>query len=126
MGVREKLNIFMKNHAHMFFDLQEWKEYLNTQGFTFSFGMRFHGNMLSHLCGIPSLWIVHDSRTRELVETLRLPAVDYDELGKIKYPEELVEKCDYCEMYKNYNRLYQEYVAYLDENNIDHKLKPKT
>lgn len=123
---REELNVFMKNHAHMFFDLQEWKEYLKSSGFTFSFGMRFHGNMVSHLCGIPSLWVVHDSRTRELTETLKLPSVDYDDLPKYKYMEELVEKCDYSEMYKNYGRLYREYVTYLDENNINHKLNAGT
>lgn len=116
------LTQFMKQHAHMFFGLQDWKDYLISNRFTFSFGMRFHGNMISHLCGIPSLWIVHDSRTRELTETLKLPAIDYDDLPQYKYIEEIIEKCNYNEMYKNYSRLYKEYVTYLNENGIKHKL----
>ena len=121
-GTCDELNDFMKKHAHMFFHLQEWKDYLISNKFTFSFGMRFHGNMISHLCGIPSLWIAHDSRTRELTETLKLPTIDCDDLPRYKYIEEFLEKCDYSDMYKNYGRLYKEYVTYLNENGIKHKL----
>ena len=124
-GTKEELNVFMKEHAHMFFSLEEWKDYLRSNNFSFSFGMRFHGNMVAHLCGIPSLWIVHDSRTRELIETLKLPSIDYDDLPQYKYIEELVEQCDYSEMYKNYRTLYKEYVSYLNENGINHKLVMK-
>lgn len=81
--------------------------------------------MVVRLCGIPSLWIVNDSRTRELIETLKLPSIDYDYLPQYKYIEELVEQCDYSEMYKNYRRLYKEYVSYLNENGINHKLVMK-
>ena len=124
-GTKEELNVFMKEHAHMFFSLEEWKDYLRSNNFSFSFGMCFHGNMVAHLCGIPSLWIVHDSRTRELIETLKLPSIDYDDLPQYKYIEELVEQCDYSEMYKNYRTLYKEYVSYLNENGINHKLVMK-
>ena len=71
-----ELGAYMIKHAHMFFDLKSWQTYLKESKFTFSYGMRFHGNMMSYLCGIPALWIVHDSRTRELVETLKLPHIE--------------------------------------------------
>ena len=121
----EKLKSYMMRHAHMFFDLDEWKKYLKDNGFSFSFGMRFHGNMIAYLCGIPALWITHDSRTRELTATLKLPHIDLEEYKNTKYKEELLERCDYTETYKNYDRMINEYIAFLEENGIKHKFKMK-
>ncbi len=118
-----QLGSYMIRHAHMFFDLSEWRSYLKYNSFTFSYGMRFHGNMMSYLCGIPALWIVHDSRTEELVKTLKLPYVDMKEFENINYIEELVEKCDYTETYKNYKGLLKEYIIFLEENGIKHRFQ---
>ncbi len=107
-------------NMHMFFSVEEWKSFLRSGQFTFSFGMRFHGNMMAHLTGIPTLWIAHDSRTRELVETLKLPHISVEEFKTLHHVEELLEKCDYSEMYKNYGHLCRNYVEYLEENNIKH------
>jgi hypothetical protein len=48
-------------------------EYL--RGFDFVIGARIHGVMLGLQAGVPSLCIAHDSRTRELCETMKVPFV---------------------------------------------------
>ncbi len=114
------LEEFMRSNAKMFFDMQDWYSYMEEEGFTFSFGARFHGNVVAYRSGIPALWIVHDSRTKELTDLFQLPAIDFSTLGKIKHLEELLEYCSYDEYYKRYPYMLNEYIKFLDENHIDH------
>ena len=41
--------------------------------------------------GLPTLWVTHDSRTRELTDFLHLPSVPLEMIGKIKHIEKLFE-----------------------------------
>lgn len=62
-----------RRHMRAFFDISAWMEYL--RGFDFVIGARIHGVMLGLQAGVPSLCIAHDSRTRELCETMKVPFV---------------------------------------------------
>ena len=118
---QEELKAYMQEHAKIFFRLKDWYDYYEKEQFTFSYGSRFHGNMSALLNGIPALWIVHDSRTTELVNTLKLPHIDLNQFDKIKSLEELISYCDYEEFYKNYGAMTKEYVKFLEENHLKHK-----
>lgn len=113
---------YMKRSARMFFTKEEWDDFYRKEEITFAFGSRFHGNMAAFRKGVPALWIVHDTRTRELTETLHLPHIDYSVWEKIRTPEELTEYCDYGEYRKNYRKLQRRYTAFLEENHLNHKL----
>ena len=117
----EELKAYMENKAKMFFRINDWYEFYEENQFTFSFGSRFHGNMSALRSGIPALWIVHDSRTTELVNTLKLPNIDFKTFDTITSIEQLIEYCNYDEFYKNYGRLTKEYMNFLEENNLNHK-----
>lgn len=56
---------------------------------SFSTGLRLHGNMCSLQCGIPAIWIHHDSRTEELCQTMALPSIS------LKTAQELLNKGGY-------------------------------
>lgn len=112
---------FIKSNGKIFFDMDKWNSYMQEQDFTFSFGSRFHGNMSALRNGIPALWVTHDSRTSELVQTLKLPHITLSEFNEINNMKKLVEYCDYTEFYKSYKGLSAEYVKFLDENNLNHK-----
>ena len=112
---------YIKEHGHIFFDMDKWNDYLTSQGFTFAYGSRFHGNMAALRCGIPALWITHDSRTSELVKALSLPNIPISEAAKYRYAEDLIEHCDYSRFYKAYPKMVKEYVQYLNENGISHR-----
>lgn len=124
----EEYSGYLKNNAKMFFRLDEWNRYYAEEGITFSYGSRFHGNMASIRNGIPALWIVHDSRTTELAETLHVPHITIEQFAGLREPEELLEYCVYDDMYAHYESLCQNYVRFLEENHISHRfrVRPET
>lgn len=102
---------------NIFWDYDVWNEYIQKNNFTFSFGTRFHGNMMALNNGVPALWIVHDWRTLELVQYLKLPYINYyKEFQDITKPQQLLGYCDYSEVYKNYNNLYKKYREFISRN----------
>lgn len=114
---------YLKHNTRIFFRIDEWDQYYKQEKITFSFGSRFHGNMAAIRNGVPALWIVHDSRTKELVKTLHLPSIDIKEFAELKYPQDMLPYCDYRDMYDNYHKLCLNYVEFLEENHISHKFR---
>lgn len=102
--------------GEIFFDFDKWNEYIKKSSFTFAFGTRFHGNMAALNNGIPALWITHDWRTLELVRYLNLPYIEYNELEDEMRISDLIEKCDYTNMYKNYGKLKSNFDEYIKKN----------
>lgn len=119
----EELQSYMRDHTAMFFRIADWDTFIRQEEFTFAFGSRFHGNMCALRNGVPALWIVHDSRTQELVNTLNLPHIDFAQLEKIEHIEDLLEFCDYGHFYQNYTSLCIKYIKFLQENHINNKFQ---
>lgn len=119
----EEYTKYLKNNTKMFFRLDQWNNYYAEEGITFSYGSRFHGNMASIRNGVPALWIVHDSRTTELAETLHVPHITIDQFLEMKEPEEMLEYCVYDDMYEHYGSLCKNYVKFLEENHISHRFR---
>ena len=61
-------------HAISFFSFSAWMEHIRR--FDFVVGLRIHGVIIALQMGIPALCIVHDSRTKELCETMKIPNVE--------------------------------------------------
>ncbi len=112
----EELVKYQNTNARIFWNFAEWNAFIRNGGYTFAFGSRFHGNMMALRNGVPALWFVHDMRTWELVNTLKVPAVGYDD--EIKTAELLLEKCDYSDFYKQYPSNIKNYTDFLHENEI--------
>lgn len=117
----EKIKEYQESNAKIFFNIKEWDEYIQNNQFTFSFGSRFHGNVAALRNGVPALFIVHDSRTKELTEAMHLPHITYSTLSKVKSVEELLDYCDYSDYEKNIGKLYKNYVDFLEENGLSHR-----
>ena len=102
----------------IFYDFKKWNDFVSGSGFTFAFGSRFHGNMMALRNGIPALWIAHDWRTLELARYLGLPHLNYydEKFRKIRYVEELLEYCDYGEVYRKYPGLERTYRNFIRKN----------
>ncbi|MCD8158005.1 MAG: glycosyltransferase [Clostridiales bacterium] len=115
------LKEFMKTNGKIFFNMEEWNSFMQNEGFTFSFGSRFHGNMSALRNGIPALWITHDNRTTELISLLKLPHITIEEFTDIQSVNELIGCCDYSEFYRAYPSLVREYAAFLRENNLENR-----
>lgn len=121
----EEYTKYLRSRTCIFFNMKDWNQFYKDEGITFSFGSRFHGNMASIRNGVPALWIVHDSRTKELANTLHVPHITVEQFMEIKEPEELLAFCDYEDMYSHYKQLSQNYVQFLEENHISHRFHIK-
>ena len=111
---------YIRTRGHIFFDWDEWQNFMRKGQFTMSVGCRFHGNMMSYLSGIPALWIVHDSRTYELCEVLALPYIKLEQAAQIKERSEYAEYCVYNDkFYKNRDKMNQIYIEFLRENGVE-------
>lgn len=117
----KKIWSYMKQKAKIFFNKSSWDDFYQKNDISFAFGSRFHGNIQAFRNAVPSLWVVHDTRTAELVKTLYLPSINYEQLKKIKFPQELLEYCDYREYETHYDELYTQYLNFLSENNLEYK-----
>lgn len=65
--------------ARVFFDATAWLDYVGQHDF--SIGTRVHGNMIGIAAGIPSIFVPHDARTAELIETMKVPRIDVKDLA---------------------------------------------
>lgn len=75
-----KLETYIVDHVFSFFTWHDWRAKL--EGLDFAFGSRFHGNMMALNAGVPAVFIVHDTRTNELCETLNLPHISVNEINR--------------------------------------------
>lgn len=69
-GDESNADVFLRRFR-VYFDAVTWMYELRMCDF--SIGTKFHGNMLAFQTGIPSFFIMHDTRTEELAETMLLP-----------------------------------------------------
>jgi hypothetical protein len=66
------------NHnTRTFFNIDSWIEAIKK--YDFSVGTRIHGSIIGSLAGLPSLLITHDTRTKELAESIGVPNLSFDD-----------------------------------------------
>ena len=63
----------LSRYFRVYHSIDSWM--MGIRSTCFSTGLRLHGNMCSLQSGIPSVWIYHDLRTRELCESMDLPSM---------------------------------------------------
>lgn len=100
-----------------FTQVKEWEKFIKTRDFVF--GMRIHGTILSLKNNIPALLVVHDARTKEFAELLKIPNISINEILNNKHSiQDLYASCDYTEMNKEYKKLLKNYKKFLTDNKI--------
>jgi len=62
------------NHLDTFFSIDTWLEHI--KHYDLALGTRMHGNMLAFQSRIPTIFITHDSRVTEMIDTMKLPYID--------------------------------------------------
>ena len=107
---------WMKKNKAMYFTVDEWME--KTKDYDFSIGGRFHGNVISLWNNSKSLFLYVDSRTKELTDHFKLPAMNINEFDKEKSIEFYYEIADYSEFNKIYKKRFYEFKEFLKENNL--------
>lgn len=107
-----------EQHAFSIFSAAAWLEFVRR--FDFVIGTRIHGVMLALQAGIPGLCIAHDSRTKELCETMKVPHVMASEVigGICRDDIPRLFKFDPDEFDANRKRLAGEYQKFFIDNNL--------
>jgi hypothetical protein len=71
----EEFRGFIATKLRLYYSIDQWME--DSARMDFSIGLRLHGNMAAWQAGTPAIWVYHDSRTRELAETMALPHISH-------------------------------------------------
>jgi hypothetical protein len=113
---RDDLRAFLERRIRIFFSVDDWVGCMATM--SVAIGSRFHGNIAALLAGTPALCLVHDMRTRELCELLRVPHVILDRPAPA---EEILEQAlglDYGPFLAQRPRLATEWRLFLARNGL--------
>lgn len=89
----DEFRAFVATKMRIYYSVDQWLE--DSARFDFSIGLRLHGNMVAWQAGTPAIWIYHDSRTRELAETMSLPVVSYEDFNKVDSLAELRDSVNF-------------------------------
>lgn len=105
-------------YGNVFADTQSWLEHYRR--FDFVIGTRIHGAILGLQAGIPSMCIVHDSRTSELCETLKIPHLFATDIANGISRDDLVRRFNFdaSEFDRNRRDLCRRYIHFLSTNGI--------
>ena len=119
----EYINNWLEKNTHMYFSIPEWLR--ETCLYDFSMGGRFHGNVIALWNNIKSLFVINDSRTREMTAHFHLPAIErecFDKEKDLKYYYDLADYSDFNALYKV---RYQEFMDFINSNGLEISKKAK-
>ncbi|HYZ31576.1 MAG TPA: polysaccharide pyruvyl transferase family protein [Crenalkalicoccus sp.] len=114
---RPEVRRFLETRIRVFFSVEEWVGCTRTM--SAAIGSRFHGNIAALLAGTPALFLVHDMRTLELCELLRVPHLVLD---RPRSAEEMLERllgADYGPFRAQFRRLLMEWRIFLARNGLE-------
>lgn len=109
------VQFLLQGRIKLFCDIPQWRRFIISGGYSFSYGSRIHGNIMSILSGVPAVVYTNDLRTRELTEFYRIPHYT-KEPDSTLYEEFL--KVDYTEFNQTYKMRYEKYRQFLVSHNI--------
>lgn len=112
--------LFLSNRIKLFYDVPDWKRFLQQSRFNFSCGTRIHGNIMALLSGIPAMVLTVDTRTQEMAEYYEIPYEKYEK--KHFDVAELYHKLDYNIFNKNYKEKFRKFESFLVNHNLVKKM----
>ncbi|WP_291683290.1 polysaccharide pyruvyl transferase family protein [Blautia sp.] len=113
---KEFMPVYVKKRT-MFFVFEDWYKFCLDKGF--SIGARFHGNVVPILAGVPALFIIFDSRTKELTDYFNFPTIDVSEFETSKPIEYYYELADYSKFNKTYPEKLDNFIDFCLNNNLE-------
>lgn len=105
------------NDKKIFFKYGDWEKFISQ--YEFSIGARFHGNVISVLSGVPALFLLFDSRVREMSDFFKLPTIDIEDFDINKPISYYYEMADYSEFNKCYEEKMDQFIEFCLDNNIE-------
>ena len=85
-------------------------------------GFRLHGNIMALANQVPAVYVVYDTRTRELVEALHIPAHDLSAPEPFDF-EAYYDQASFDRFAAQYRVMYQRMARFLDKNGCPHRMQ---
>lgn len=112
-------NSKIRKMFEMFIDVDKWGKFIRTRDFCY--GMRIHGSVVAIKNGIPAIPIVPDSRILEMCQLFKIPYLKVSDIESSKFSlQKLYEEADFTEMNKIYPKLLENYISFLNKNDVEH------
>lgn len=112
---------YMDNKVRYFLNAKTWLDFIGKADL--SFGARLHGNITATISGTPSILTVKDARMRELAEYHGLTSINKDEITDDLRLSEVIEKADFQRPTKKQGKNFDNFIKFLDKNDLDHIYK---
>jgi polysaccharide pyruvyl transferase WcaK-like protein len=109
-----------KKKLTFFDEIPEYEKFMISNDLTV--GFRLHGNAIPLANGRNTVYITYDSRTREFVDTYKIPHYDIADPDFPTVGEIVENPLDFTDFEKNYEKMYSVFSKFLDRNGIDHRL----
>lgn len=109
--------LVQENRMRFFVSTWRWREFCSAMDFSIS--MKIHGAIISTLAGTPTFLLAHDARTRELAEWFNIPYMNTENMDERTTPYSIYNTTDFYKIEKSYKRRFDNFVDFLNENNLD-------
>lgn len=98
--------------------MNEWRNHLISEKFSFSYGSRIHGSIMPILAGIPVVLESRDVRTKEMADFFRFPCVPANEYKKYDSLYDLYQNTNYNAFNESFAAHFDAYEAFLKKCGI--------
>ena len=116
----KKMEVFLNGRIKLFYDIPDWKRFIEKEQFNFSIGTRIHGNIMSLLCGIPSVVLACDSRTMEMAQYYDIPFEQYS--NKPLDVEKIFSQCDFTKFNESFAEKFDFFEKFLKDCGLVKKI----
>lgn len=106
----EGLDELFSGNVELYFDIPVWKEEMKR--YSFSFGRRIHGNIVSILSGVPALLNNQDKRTEEIANYFDIPTTQF-RFDKEYDIYDMYLRTDYTQFNKRFCERYDAFESFL-------------
>ena len=118
-GKPGSLRQYVLQRLEAFYDAEAWLDFASR--YDFSMGTKLHGNMASFQAGVPTVFLGHDVRTRELADIMQVPTVGLKDAVELGSPERIWARVGFSgEAYdQRRSELARRYVTALAQHGIE-------
>lgn len=114
------IELLEKDKIKLFYDIPLWKQFLQENEISFTFGQRIHGSIVSILSNVPAVVYIHDSRTRELAEFFNIPQVKTIDENKTVY--DIYRECNYNKFNREFPDKFEKFNMFLEKHGITYDI----
>ena len=93
----------------------------NAKSLDLAIGVRLHGNVMALAHGVPAIFVVYDSRTREFANLFDLPQIDISKGYSTRWQDVYTHE-NFQRFEKTYAKVYQDVREFLNKNKVKNRM----